>query len=105
MGLFNDGHAGVKQISHEQMRGPVPPAPPADVIPTRAFTTKDQVIKLKTAVHSDIVNGIDDPDTITVDVTAYNQAVVHEVEDDLKRSGWDVTRCYGNDRIATLVLS
>lgn len=98
---------GISKLSSEQKRNLVAPVleTDADVIPTRAFAAKNQVTKLKTVIHSAIVDWIDEPESIKVVVSKYNEAVVHEVEDDLERKGWDVERYYGNDRIVTLVIS
>lgn len=95
----------------------VPPAKPVPkplestavkhVLPTRKFATRKYVDKLIAEIDDAIDKNIGTAGPIEVDVTNYNEAVVNEVIESLKNSGWEVHGIYGGgfDRMAAITLS
>lgn len=102
-----------RQIS-PQKRSPSKPVPKPiettavkQALPTRKSATRKYVDKLIAEIDDAIDKNIGTANPIVVGVTNYNGAVVNEVIESLKNSGWEVHGIYGGgfDRMAAITLS
>lgn len=105
--LFDNVTGQSKRIPTPPMRPPAPKLPQAGYLPTRATATKKYKDKLIGEINAAIEKNIGTADPINVGVINYNVAVVNEVIESLKDSGWDVGSIYGGgqDRVAIITLS
>ena len=106
--LFDNIKGQSRQLSHRQLPPPAPVLPKMEgSLPTRANATKKYKDKLIGEINAAIEKNIGTVDPIDVSVINYNAAVVNEVIESLKDSGWDVGSIYGGgqDRVAIITLS
>ncbi|MDP0529109.1 hypothetical protein [Lacticaseibacillus paracasei] len=105
--LFDNIKGPAKQMPTPPMRPPAPTPKMEGHLPTRATATKKYKDKLIGEINAAIEKNIGTANPIDVGVTNYNVAVVNEVIESLKDSGWDVGSIYGGgqDRVAIITLS
>lgn len=105
--LFDNVTGQSKRIPTPPMRPPAPIPKMGGYLPTRATATKKCKDKLIGEINAAIEKNIGTADPIDVGVINYNAAVVNEVIESLKDSGWDVGSIYGGgqDRVAIITLS